>query len=189
MLLENRRHLLIECDVVDFILDLHALRHYGDLLDRIHHCNRILAENSYAELMRANLINKDLRDVPEYLRSSDSEDNFNYEMLDFYVDYMDPRTLEPPALPSILSLQAEYFAIQQAWYYAARKLEQLAALQEHDHRAPKANQLLCVRYNMLSDNIKKAKAGCDNGLNKLFYDYSDFNRMVRWQFLKRLFKQ
>jgi hypothetical protein len=189
-LLANRRHLLIEhTDNTCQLLDLHAVRHYGDLTAKIRHCDQILAESSYAELKRTNLVNKDMRELPENLRDPLSEDNFNYAMLDYYIDYIDPRKLEPPALPSILSLQAEFLAAHRAWHYAARKLEQLSILQEHDHRAPKANQLLFTRYCILSGEEKKAEEGAERGLNHLFYDYTSFNSMIRWQFLKILFPQ
>ncbi len=188
-LLESNRHILLRCGAAVYLLDLYAVLHYGDLLDRIRHADRMIAEHGAAKLMHTTLLNDDLRALPEYLRASGSDDHFNYEMIDYYQDILDPRKLEPPAYPSILSLQAEYLAAHRAWLYAAKKLEQLGTIQERDHRAPRTNPLLYARYALLAGDEKSAARSCEQGLNTLFYDSSPYNRMIRWQLLKMLFDE
>ena len=110
-------------------------------------------------------------------------------MKEYQTDFMRPQDLEPPAKPSILSLQAEFYATHHAWLYAADRLEQLMLSQERDHRAPKANPLLLARYSLLSGDTKRAKKACEKGLRFIFYDDTLYNRMIHWQMLRILFEK
>lgn len=185
-LLKDGRYILLKQHSDASLLDLFAVTHYGDLLDRIEQSKRILAAHSDEELSRTNLLDTTMREVQGEERDPFG-DNFNYDMQDYYMYFMDPRELAPPGKPSILSLQAEFLATHNAWLYAALKLDRLMLIQEHDQRAPKANPLLLARYWQLCSNKKETRKACKKGLEQLFYDKSDYNRMIRWQLMQTQF--
>ncbi len=186
-LLEGNRFILLTQRDHAFLLDWHAVAHYGDLRARLEHCKTILAGYAAEALHPAE---PDGNLVPEIstLSEEDDADTFNYEMTG-YSETADPRLLEPPSLPSVLSLQAELLANHRAWLYASCQLEQLMQIQERDSRAPRANPLLYTRYNLLTGNPQKVKEGSRSALDALFYDTTPFNQMIRWQMLKTLFPE
>ncbi|MFA7172422.1 MAG: hypothetical protein WC340_03245 [Kiritimatiellia bacterium] len=181
-ILEDNRFIVLEQRNRAALLDLHAILHYGDLSARWEHCEALLADEGEKQIKP---FNPAIAQKPEISPESaeDDSDNFNYEMVD-YTDKFDPRLFEPPSKPSILSLQAERLANHHAWIYAACKLEQLMRIEEHDHRAPRANPLLYTRYNILTGDQLRVKQGCEKALDALFYDTTPFNQMIRWQMLK-----
>ncbi len=188
-LLEDERFLLIKQSEQAYLLDLFSVKHYAELLDKMEQCNRMLDEYSDEKLSRTNIAANAMREVKGEDRDLDGADNFNYEMKDYQTDFMRPQDLEPPAKPSILSLQAEFYATHHAWLYAADKLERLMLIQENDNRAPKANPLLLAQYSLLSGDTKRAKKACDKGLKSIFYDDTPYNRMIHWQMLRILFEK
>ncbi len=185
-LLEDERFLLIKQDEQAHLLDLFSVMHYAELLNKIAHINALTAKYSEEELNRTNIASNAMREVKSQEQSYDSADNFNYTMEDYPTYLMRPQDLEPPAIPSILSLQAEFYATHQAWLYAADKLERLLLIQEHDHRAPTANPLLYTRYALLSGNKERAREGREKSLRSVFYDNTSYNRMIRWQAIRMM---
>ena len=188
-LLEDERFLLIKQSEQAYLLDLFSVKHYAELLDKMEQSNRILTKYSDEELSRTNIASNTMRELKSKDRGLDGADNFNYEMKDYQTDSMRPQDLEPPAKPSVLSLQAKFYATHHAWLYAADRLEQLMLSQELDHRAPKANPLLLARYSLLSGDTKRAKKACNKSLKSIFYDDTPYNRMIHWQMLRILFEK
>ncbi|MDA3923465.1 MAG: hypothetical protein PF904_02050 [Kiritimatiellae bacterium] len=184
-LLEGESYILLKQRNRAFLLSLNSIVHYGDLLARLKLCKKNLSEYTEDELLQTNLVDNSMREI-ESANSDKAADTFNYAM-DIDQNQMDPRLLEPPALPSILSLQAEFLATHHAWLYATGKLKQLTKMQENDNRAPRANPLLCSRYLQLSGKNEEAKKVCRKALNSLFYDFTPYNRMIRYQMLKTFF--
>jgi len=187
-LLKGERFIVLRQSHRAHLLDLHVILHYGDVLARLNVSRDILDSYTAEELSQANLTDNAMREIDNG-ESTPESDNFNYEMSFYEMDFMDPRDLEPPTLPSILSLQAEYLSDHQAWLYAAMKLERLMDIQEQDNRAPKANPLLYTRYSLLSKDSQRAHNGCIKGLQSLFYDETPYNLMIRYQMLKTLFHE
>ena len=187
-LLTGERFIVLRQRNQAHLLDLHVILHYGDVLARLDVSRDILDSYTATELSQTNLTDNAMREIDKGEKASES-DSFNYEMSLYEMDFMDPHDLEPPALPSILSLQAEYLSDHHAWLYATMKLERLMNIQEQDNRAPKANPLLYTRYSLLSKDSQRANNGCIKGLESLFYDQTPYNLMIRFQMLKTLFQE
>ncbi len=97
-------------------------------------------------------------------------------------------TEDPAAsIPAALALRAEWFADNQAWYYAAALLEETRALQQYDGRAPRVNPLLLARYDLLSGQRQKARLACREALGILVADHTGYNRMIRYHLQGLLF--
>ncbi|MFO7937551.1 MAG: hypothetical protein R6V06_08100 [Kiritimatiellia bacterium] len=186
-LLEDKRYLHIHTETDSFLLDLHTVRHYGDMLARVMHSRLILAEHSREELMRPAPTDSSLPDIPKHSKETSDTYEVNCGRDDSKGYLINPAKMEPPSLPSIISIQAELLATHRAWLYAAHKLDRLTTLQEQDHRAPKANPLLLARYATLAGEEKMARRACEKGLKSLYFDKSPYNRMIRWQFTRMLF--
>jgi len=123
---------------------------------------------TYADLMARKEASE--KALPEPVSSDASAENpvLNYGVAE-------SRT---PAESTRLALCAEWFAANQAWYYAAAFLEEARRHPVWDGRTPRVNLFLLARYQILSRQNRNARLTCGEALRKLSADTTQENQMV-----------
>ena len=149
--LEEGRHAALYQGNNVWLLDFAIARTYADLLARKDACEKALSE-------------------PVSSDASTESPLSNNGMAE-------SRT---PSEATRLALYAEWFAANQAWYYAAAFLEEATRHPVWDGRTPRANLLLLARYQLLSRQNRKARFTCSEGLRQLSADTTQDNQMIRF---------
>lgn len=134
-----------------WLLDFAVARTYADLMARKDASEKALPEPPSSDASAENLLS-------------------NYGMAE-------SRT---PGESTRLALYAEWFAANQAWYYAAAFLEEALRHPAWEGRTPRVNLFLLARYQLLSRQNRKARLTCGEGLRQLSADTTQDNQMIRF---------
>jgi len=148
--LEEGRYLVIRCDADFWLLDLSVIRNYASQLERM-------------AVSEAALANPDKQEEEE-----EQEEDYGIWIM-------------PPPLPiAPIALRGEQMYQHQAWFYAVARFATCMKNAAMDSRAPRINPLLYARASFLSQQPALGKAICRSALQALPYDYTDYNRMIRY---------